>query len=558
MASPPRPLQRVGLQLLTRADAAFNHLYGSRWNPLYQSGAIVVALLIVLLVTGLWLIFFYRVGAPHASVARITADPWMGRWIRSVHRYASDAAVVATLVHAFRMYAQGRSWGPRALAWTTGLIMTGLIYVVGLTGFVMVWDGFGYEMAREGARLLDSLPFLSEPISRAFTGEQDLLGPFFFLNLFLHIALPLGMALVLWLHVSRVSRPVLLPPRRLALTVAGALVAVAFVWPAGIEPEGNPFHLPESIRVDALFGFWLPVVRPLSGGAALALMGAGGLALLLVPVVTRRRGELAPPPSVVDEELCTGCSQCAEDCPYGAITMFERPPGGRSELVARVDPDLCVSCGICAGSCAPMAVGPAGRTGREQLVQLRASLAVLREADEAAAAELPRGGGGGGGGGGRPRHVVVCCQRGADAWGGELEAAGARLHPVDCAGSVHSSVVELLVRSGAPGVLVLACPPRDCWNREGPRWLEERMYHDREAELQARVDRRRVRLGHAGPAEAGVALGVLRSFMADTGALDRPLEEVAVELGAECDSTTAPAPSYGPSLSATAGAMEEP
>ena len=46
-------------------------LYGSPANPLYQSGTIVIALLLVLIVTGLWLIFFYRVGAPYASVADI-------------------------------------------------------------------------------------------------------------------------------------------------------------------------------------------------------------------------------------------------------------------------------------------------------------------------------------------------------------------------------------------------------------------------------------------------------------------------------------------------------
>ena len=43
-------------------------------------------------------------------------------------------------------------------------------------------------------------------------------------------------------------------------------------------------------------------------------------------------------------------------------------------MVARVDPDLCVSCGICAGSCAPMVVGPPGRSGRDQLAQVRANL----------------------------------------------------------------------------------------------------------------------------------------------------------------------------------------
>jgi len=75
MAAPPRMLERLSLRVLTVADAVCNRLYGWRYNPLYQSGTIVTALLLILLVTGLWLIFFYRVGAPYDSVARITANP---------------------------------------------------------------------------------------------------------------------------------------------------------------------------------------------------------------------------------------------------------------------------------------------------------------------------------------------------------------------------------------------------------------------------------------------------------------------------------------------------
>src|SRR5512144_2034798 len=61
MAAPPRRLERLALRLLTTADAACNRLYGWRANPLYQSGTIVIALLLVLILTGLWLIYFYRV-----------------------------------------------------------------------------------------------------------------------------------------------------------------------------------------------------------------------------------------------------------------------------------------------------------------------------------------------------------------------------------------------------------------------------------------------------------------------------------------------------------------
>jgi ubiquinol-cytochrome c reductase cytochrome b subunit len=514
MAAPSRPAERLALRALTAADAACDRVYGWRGNPLYQSGTIVFALLLVLLATGLWLIFFYRVGAPYASVASLTANPWIGNWVRGLHRYASDAAVIATLAHAFRMYAQGRSWGPRALAWMTGILLLLVVFVCGWTGYVMVWDTFGELLAREGARMLDTLPVLSEPTARAFSGERPIPSVFFFLNLFAHVGLPLALFLGLWLHVSRLARVTLLPPRPLLWGVTGVLVALSVVRPMAMAPEASPFLLPASVPADWFFAFWLPLSRSLPAGAAFAGAALTALALVFVPFATRRRGGASPPPSRVDENICTGCRQCSIDCPYEAIAMLPRTDGRDGE-VGHVSDDLCVSCGICAGSCAPMGVGPPGRTGRDQLQRVRA----FGERAERRTGEI----------------VVVCCERGAARFGPSLEAAGAALHPVDCAGNLHSSAIELLLRGGAGGVLVLACPPRDCWNREGPRWLFERIYHDREAELQPRVDRRRVRIAYAGAGEPHAAREARREFAAHVATLGATTAEQSPEVEAECE-----------------------
>lgn len=484
---------------LGRADALVNRLYGWGHNPLYQSGTLVVVLLGVTLVTGLYLIFFYRVSAPYESVARITEQVWLGRWIRSLHRYASDAAVLAAGVHLLRMFAQDRSWGPRALAWVSGLVLVFILFAAGWTGYVMVWDVQGQVLAAEGARWLDALPIFAEPISRAFVGEGELPGAFFFLNLFAHIALPVGMGLVLWLHVSRVARAALLPPRGLLWGMVGALLLLSLLWPVGMAPEADPFRIPDAAPFDAFYSFWLPLTRSIPSWAVWTFGGAMALSLLLVPVwgSPRRASRLAP--SVVDERLCTGCEQCYLDCPYEAIRMVARSDG-RAGIVARVDPGLCASCGICAGSCAPMGVGPPGRSGRDQLAAVRLFAASW--------------------GGRPPRVVVIACSRGAGGPGSNGTDAGAVVFPVDCAGSLHTSVIEYLLRAGASAVLVLACPPRDCWNREGATWLKQRVYHKREAELQARVDRRRVRLAYVAAGEPGRGRSELRAFEPALAALD--------------------------------------
>jgi ferredoxin len=209
--------------------------------------------------------------------------------------------------------------------------------------------------------------------------------------------------------------------------------------------------------------------------------------------------------------LCTGCFQCALDCPFGAIDMIEIAE--RDHPVAKVDPSLCVSCGICAGSCAPMAVGPPGRTGRDEVAEVRAF--VDAHADEGLDV------------------VVLACQRGAGRT--PLDIGGALSYPMRCAGTVHTSVIELLIRAGAPGIFVVTCPPRDCWAREGPHWLEERVHRGREAELRESVDRRRLCIVHASEAETGRLERELQVFRETLRALDAVHPETDVDLDTECE-----------------------
>ncbi|MXW17768.1 MAG: hydrogenase iron-sulfur subunit [Gemmatimonadetes bacterium] len=504
-------LKRLLGQALTRLDGWVDRLYGWRWNPLYQSGALVIACLAVLLVTGLYLIFFYRIGSPYESMVRIDGQPWGGRWIRSLHRYAADAAVVAAVLHALRMFCQGRTWGPRALAWISGVFLVFLLYICGWTGYVMVWDVHGQLLATEGARLLDALPLFSEPVSRTFAGDSPLPSAFFFMNLFLHIAIPVGLAMFLWLHVSRVARPVLLPPKPLLWTSVGLLSAAAILLPVPLQPAADLLRIPGEVGLNVFYSFWLPAAGSTSPAMVWVAGGAVAVVLVAIPFLTRPHADRRPAPSVVSSRLCTSCEQCYVDCPYDAIRMVERSDG-RDGLVARVNPDSCVSCGICAGSCAPMGVGPPGRTGRDQLARVR-EFAARHSFEDA-------------------KVVLVGCGRSAAGASGEN---GPPRFPVSCAGNLHSSVVEYLVRAGARGVLVVACPPRDCWGREGPTWLVERLFNEREAELKARVDRKRVRVAHASLHD-GVALETaLQDFVRALARLDAPAGEDGIEVDLECE-----------------------
>ncbi|GMU55108.1 MAG: hypothetical protein AMXMBFR33_42540 [Candidatus Xenobia bacterium] len=510
------PLAAPLTRWLRPIDRFYLWIYGARLNPLYQSGTVALLCLAVALVTGLYLLFFYRVGAPYESVQGLQGQVFLGRWIRALHRYSSDIALVAILAHAVKMLMSGRTWGTRALAWVSGLVLTATVIFVGITGLVMVWDTQAQLLAVQGVRTLDLLPVLSEPLGRLFSDNSTVPGSFFFMVMFLHVAAPLGGAFLFWVHVSRVARPTYFPPAPLTRLLLGAMLALSVAMPVAYLPEADLRAIPGRVYVDLFYGFWLPLVAGLGPLGATLALGALSLALASVPLWWKPR--VRPAPSVVDERLCTGCTTCFQDCPYQAISMVPRSePSKLSELVARVNPDVCVSCGICAGSCAPMGVGPALRTGRDQLREIEA---IKPSADQV---------------------VVLACRYGPGEVAQLAQLEGVIVHETGCGGSLHTSVVEHLLRHGAGGVMVLTCPERDCSHREGPKWLEQRFYHEREAELQARVDRRRVRLAGFSAAQERQIVQAVEQFRGEVRALEAP-PEASGSLERECPGAASATP----------------
>jgi len=83
--------------------------------------------------------------------------------------------------------------------------------------------------------------------------------------------------------------------------------------------------------------------------------------------------------------------------------------------------------------------------------------------------------------------------------------------------------------------MIAACPGRDCWNREGPRWTAERLFNDREAELKERVDRRRVRLVQAGASDRATVARELMRFRDEVVTLEPTARDVDLEMDAECE-----------------------
>jgi len=458
-------LVRAGGALVLPLDRLFNRLHSSAYNPLYRSGAIAVVSLVMAFASGLYLIFFYSLSDPYASMQRLHDSVWLGPWVRTFHRYASAVTLVAAAVHALRMFLQGKSWGRRVLAWVSGVILLGMILVSGWSGYVLVWDGQAQALALAFTGMIDALGVFPEPMAYSFSGQiARPLPSFFFLMLFLHVVVPLGLAFGLWVHTSRLARAAWFPKRPMTVAIVLLTALAAAVWPVVLEPSADLLRIVGRHGVDLLYNAWLDAA--LEHPRAVLAIGVSLFALLVIlPFTLRPAKKERPSPSFNDPAICVGCRQCAEDCPYEAIHMVARPddPLKRlSSMLAVVQDDRCVSCGACAASCPVYTMGPSGRKGPDQLEALEAFLRALPDR-------------------GVPRDrmtAILCCtnqpgsQRRYEAWA--ASHPDVCVYTIACGGTVHPNVLERLAMQFAR-VVIAACPPRNCTTKDGFLLLSERV-----------------------------------------------------------------------------------
>ena len=401
-----RSVLRAGFSLIERP---FDRLFGPALNPLAQLGALGFFFFWIVAVSGIYLFIFFDTGIERAyqSVEHLTKDHWYHAGVmRSFHRYASDLMVVMVVVHLLREFALDHYRGVRWFSWFTGLPIIWLLYASGITGYWLVWDKLAQYVALVSSELLDWLPIFGEPIARNFISTGTLTSRFFTLMVFMHVAVPLFLLFIMWIHILRISRPKMNPPRTLALLSLVALLAVSIWKPALSQGHADLAKAPAEVGLDWFYLPLYPLTNIWGNGAVWAFLGAFSLMIGLMPwLPPLRRAK----PAQIDLAHCNGCARCAEDCPYEAIRMVRRTDDLPFPNQAQVNPSLCVSCGICVGSCPSSTPFRRSEDLKTGIDLPDYSLKELRERVIAAAGTLTKPG----------RVLVLACEHGAA--GGRLD-----------------------------------------------------------------------------------------------------------------------------------------
>ena len=275
------------------AEALFNQAFGDRLNPLYHLGPIAFFLFWIVAGSGLYLYVFFDtsvVGA-YASVESLTHQQWFaGGILRSAHRYASDAMVVVMLVHMLRCFAFDRLRGFRSFSWITGVVLIWLVYISGANGFMLPWDRMAQFVLDATFEWMDWLPGFGGTLIRNVIYPSNLNDRFFSLLVFIHIGVPLMLLLMMWVHVQRVPKASMQPPRPIAISLLVTMLVMALVRP--VVSQGGPADLSmvtPSLDLDWFYLGGYPLLYEWSPGKVWALVGLATLLLVVLPWLPLRR-----------------------------------------------------------------------------------------------------------------------------------------------------------------------------------------------------------------------------------------------------------------------------
>ncbi|RLJ70833.1 quinol-cytochrome oxidoreductase complex cytochrome b subunit [Hydrogenivirga caldilitoris] len=445
-------------RFMQRLSYALSAVYSSKLNPIYYLGAITVFLLIIDVISGIYLFLFYKVDPKSAyqSVEAISSSP-IGSLMRGVHRYSSDGLILFAVLHMLHMILTDRFRMFRWVAWVSGVGTLLIFIVIGLSGYLLVWDERAQLTGLLTAKFFSVIPIFGHALMSAFLGtDVKNLGGLFRILLFGHIAITILLIFTLWVHVMRISRPRLFPPRYLMILLTLYTVVIAVIFPAKSDPPADLGKVPFSMSLDWFYLTGLPLfkVLPLSLNWVV-FVGFFGLLAVFPWLIRGRRN----PAAAVIEDKCEGCKQCFEDCPYEAIYMKRV---SEKEEKAVVIEDKCAGCGICVASCNYSA----------SVIPTVPYDVILKEVESL-----------------KPELLVFRCPFGAEV----KEREGIKVYTLPCAGALNAVWIKDYLKH-TNGVLLVSCDGPDCYFREGVEWTEERFTGKRRPRLLKNVERGRVRV----------------------------------------------------------------
>ena len=228
----------------------------------YVFGSATLFAMIVQIVTGIFLTFFYAPSAATAweSTRAIYLNPWT-HFLLSVHYWGASAMIALVFLHLLQVLIFGAYKAPRELQWVVGVILLLVTLVLGLTGYLLPWDMDAY-FASQVSLNIAGLPPGGQLLQLIAQGGGTMgtatINRFFGLHVWLMpavLVLLVGAHLAIFRHNGSAG-PVVDDPRKLrpgrfwpdqmfmdgafSLIVFIVIVFLALVWPPFLDAKADP------------------------------------------------------------------------------------------------------------------------------------------------------------------------------------------------------------------------------------------------------------------------------------------------------------------------------
>ncbi|MBV9357409.1 MAG: cytochrome b N-terminal domain-containing protein [Chloroflexi bacterium] len=172
-------------------------------------GGLSFFLFLVLTVTGVLLMFYYRPATAVAYQDMKDLDTLInfGLLLRNVHRYSAHAMVIVVFLHMLRVFYTGSYRPPREFNWAVGAILLFFTFFLSFTGYLLPWDQLSIWAVTVGTNMAGATPYIGDQTRFLLIGGYDLGDNTLIRWYTLHvIALPLGAAILMAVHFWRIRK----------------------------------------------------------------------------------------------------------------------------------------------------------------------------------------------------------------------------------------------------------------------------------------------------------------------------------------------------------------
>src|SRR5215218_2893586 len=125
-------------------------------------GGITFLLFLILTVTGIILMFYYRPTGEYAyhDMKYLQFDVPFGMIMRNMHRWGAHAMVIAVWLHMFRVFMTGSYKPPREFNWNVGVVLLVLTLLLSFTGYLLPWDQLAIWAVTVGTNMGRATPLV--------------------------------------------------------------------------------------------------------------------------------------------------------------------------------------------------------------------------------------------------------------------------------------------------------------------------------------------------------------------------------------------------------------